>query len=41
MFEGVKNIPLLTNASTSFTIAPGGALAAADFDITARGEIPV
>ena len=40
MFEGVKNIPLLTNASTTFTIAPGGALAAADFDITARGEIP-
>ena len=40
MFEGVKNIPLLTSASTTFTIAPGGALAAAAFDITARGEIP-
>lgn len=40
MFDGVKNIPLLTNAWAGFTIAPGGALTAADFDITARGEIP-
>lgn len=40
MFEGVKSVPLLTSASTSFTIAPGGALALADFDITARGQIP-
>ena len=40
MFEGVKNIPLIASASGDFTINPGAILAAANFDITASGEIP-
>ncbi len=40
MFESVKALPLTANASGNFTVNPGAVLAAADFDITANGEIP-
>ncbi len=40
MFSGVRALPVILGISTSFTVAPGGALALADFDLTARGEIP-
>jgi hypothetical protein len=39
-FSGVKNLPVVASASTEFRIDPGGRLASAAFDITARGEIP-
>ncbi|HWM61914.1 MAG TPA: hypothetical protein VNN98_07165, partial [Rhizomicrobium sp.] len=39
-FSGVKNLPVVASASTEFRIDPGGKLASAAFDITARGEIP-
>jgi hypothetical protein len=40
LFAGVRNIPVIANASTSFRIDPGGVLGGARFDITAAGEIP-
>ena len=41
MFSGVKNVPLTANASGNFTVDPGTVLAAANFDITASGEVPL
>ena len=40
MFSGVKHVPVTLSATTRFTVASGGALALADFDITAAGEVP-
>jgi len=40
IFSSLKNLPVLLGVSTRFTVAPGGALAAADFDVNASGEIP-
>ncbi len=39
-FSSVKKLPIILGASTSFTVAPGGTLASANFDIAAKGEIP-
>lgn len=41
LFEGVKNLPVTVSASTGFRIDPGNRLGEANFDIVARGEIPV
>ncbi|HWA68748.1 MAG TPA: DUF3971 domain-containing protein [Rhizomicrobium sp.] len=41
MFAGMKNVPLAADAAITFTVAPDGTLAAAGFDITAAGEIPL
>jgi hypothetical protein len=41
MFSGVKAIPLAVSASVRFALKPGGALDNADFDITAKGTVPV
>ncbi len=40
MFDSVRTIAITADASAGFSLAPGGALAAADFDITGRGQIP-
>jgi hypothetical protein len=39
-FESLKNIPLVASVSANFTVNPGAILGKANFDITARGEIP-
>jgi hypothetical protein len=40
MFSGVKNIPVVLSASTQFRMQSTGRIEEAEFDITARGEIP-
>ncbi|MDB5741612.1 MAG: hypothetical protein JWP16_2652, partial [Alphaproteobacteria bacterium] len=40
IFSGVKKLPVIMAASANFTVASGGALALADFDVTAHGDIP-
>lgn len=37
----LKDIPLSADAAVRFTMKPGGILDTADFDITAKGDIPV
>ena len=41
MFAPLKGIALSVNLATSFTVAPGARIAAADFDMTAAGELPL
>jgi len=40
MFESLKNLPVIASASAGFRIDPGNVLTSANFDVTARGEIP-
>lgn len=40
IFSSLKKLPVILGVSTRFTVAPGGALAAADFEVNASGEIP-
>ncbi len=40
MFDAVKGVPLTAGVSANFRLASDGRLAAADFDIAAKGEIP-
>lgn len=40
MFSAVRNIPVVLSASTRFRMQSTGRIEEADFDITARGEIP-
>ncbi|HEX3756851.1 MAG TPA: DUF3971 domain-containing protein [Rhizomicrobium sp.] len=40
MFAGVKKVALTTDFSSRFTIAAGSRLTSADFDLTAKGEVP-
>ena len=39
-FAGLARLPVILDAASSFAFAPGGALASADFDITAHGDLP-
>lgn len=41
MFKPLKDIALSVNLATSFAVAPGARIAAADFDMTAAGELPL
>ena len=41
MFAPLKDIALSVNLATSFTVAPGARIMAADFDMTAAGELPL
>jgi len=41
LFESMKNLPVTVNASAGFRIEPGNRLASANFDVLARGEIPL
>jgi hypothetical protein len=41
MFKPLKDIALSVNLATSFTVAPGARIMAADFDMTAAGELPL
>jgi len=40
LFESLKNLPVIASASAGFRIDPGNVLTSANFDVTARGEIP-
>jgi hypothetical protein len=40
LFAGVKNLPVVVSASSTFRIESGGKLEMAAFDIAAKGEIP-
>jgi hypothetical protein len=39
-FAGVKNLPVVASASSTFRVESGGRLGFAAFDITARGDVP-
>ena len=41
LFKPLKDIALSVNLATSFTVAPGAHITAADFDMTAAGELPL
>ena len=41
LFQPLRNIALAVNLSARFTVAPGGHLSSADFDLSADGEVPV
>ncbi|MDB5741389.1 MAG: hypothetical protein JWP16_2429, partial [Alphaproteobacteria bacterium] len=40
IFSSVKKLPVILGASANFTVASGGALALAAFDVNAHGDIP-
>jgi hypothetical protein len=40
-YAALKNVPLTASASVRFSMKPDGTLADADFDLTARGNVPV